>query len=140
MAKALNYLGQMVEVEDDVMGVVNEIHDRWPELRVQYLDPDRFPELTDAPYIIVDTQRDHVVMKVWELNRSVINQLWLMDVQNTNLQALFEVEAAKIAKETAAKKQEETEERQDILLSTFRSPKGSYSFKNEKGEKVVISD
>jgi len=140
MAKALNYLGQMVEVEDDVMGVVNEIHDRWPELRVQYLDPDRFPELTDAPYIIVDTQRDHVVMKVWELNRSVINQLWLMDVQNTNLQALFEVEAAKIAKETAAKKQEEAEERQDILLRTFRSPKGSYSFKNEKGEKVVISD
>lgn len=139
MAKAITATGQIVSVDDDLMGIVSEIRDRWPDLDVKYLDPDRFPELTDAPYIIVD-QAGHTVMRVWELNRTVIDQLMLRDQSAKELHKLITREEEKAKREREAKKQEVREERKDLLKHVVRSPKGSYSFKDDEGEKRVIKD
>jgi len=139
MAKAITNNGEIVEVDDDVMGIVSEIHDRWPDLTVRYLDPDRFPDLTDSPYIIVDSQ-GRKVMGVWELNRSVINQLALRDKSARELHQLVTREEEKAKKEREAAKREDREEAKDIMLHVFKSPKGTYSFKNDHDEKVVIDD
>lgn len=68
-------------VDYDVLGVIAEIQRIWPRLRVQYLDPDRFADLTDAPWRIVEmTPRGPVVvMEVWNLDKSVIDKIWAAD-------------------------------------------------------------
>lgn len=137
--KAITHLGEIVEVDDDVMGIVNEIRRLWPDLRVQYLDPDRFADLTDSPYIIVD-QMGRKVLGVWQLDKRVLEQLSLRDKSQKELQKLFDKEEAKAKKEREDKEQELRDEKKDVLKHVFSSPKGTYSFKNEQGEKVIISD
>lgn len=139
MAKGITSNGEIVEIDDDVMGVVSEIRDRWPDLTVQYLDPDRFPDLTDTPYIIVDSQ-GRKVTGVWKLDRSIIDQLALRDKSARELLQLITREEEKAKKEREAKKREDREEAKDVMLHVFKSPKGSYSFKNDYDEKVVIKD
>lgn len=140
MAKAITHNGEIVEVDDDVMGVVTEIRDRWPDLTVKYLDPDQHADLTDTPYIIVDSQ-GRKVMGIWQLDRRVIDQLALRDKSARELHQLVTCEEEKARKEREAAKREDREEAKDIMLHVFKSPKGSYSFKNpETDEKVIISD
>lgn len=139
MAKAITNTGEIVEVDDDVMGVVSEIRDRWPDLTVQYLDPDKFPELTDTPYIIVDSQ-GRKVMGVWQLDRRIIEQLALRDRSARELHQLVAREEERARKEREAEKQEARGEAKDVMNHIFRSPKGSYTFKNDKDEIVKITD
>src|SRR5215207_7258009 len=83
---------------------------------------------------------DDNVMGVWELNRSVINQLALRDKSARVLHQLVTREEEKAKKEREAAKREDREEAKDIMLHVFKSPKGTYSFKNDHDEKVVIDD
>ena len=139
MAKGITHTGHVVEIEDDVMGVVNEIHDRWPDLRVQYLDPERFPDLADAPFQIVDST-GYRVMQVWQLDRRVVDQLSLRDRSQRDLKALVDKEFERSKREKEAVEGSVRAEKKDVLNHIFRSPKGSYTFKNDQGETVKVSD
>jgi len=139
MAKGITHTGHVVEIEDDVMGVVNEIHDRWPDLRVQYLDPERFPDLADAPFQIVDST-GYGDMQVWQLDRRVVDQLSLRDRSQRDLKALVDKEFERSKREKEAVEGSVRAEKKDVLNHIFRSPKGSYTFKNDRGETVKVSD
>jgi len=140
MAKALTNNGEVVQVDDDVMGIVSEIRDRWPELTVQYLDPDRFAEITDTPYRIVEVDTGYCVLGVWQLDRRVIDQLSLRDLSRRELDELFKKEDEQVKKDKQAVGAEVRAEKRDVLEHIFRSPKGSYSFKNDEGETVTVKD
>jgi hypothetical protein len=140
MAKAITNDGAIVHVDDDVMGIVSEIRDRWPELTVQYLDPDRFPELTDTPYRIVEASSGCVVLGVWQLDRRVIDQLSLRDKSKAELVKLFNKEEELAKKKREAVGAEVRAENRDVLDHVFASPKGTYTFKNREGKKVTVTD
>lgn len=134
---AVRHDGSMAQVPKTVMDIVNEIHDRWPELQVRYTES---TDLDTAPFIIVDIVREQVVLKVWELTSQTINMIHLMDSHNVDLQALFKAEEEKARKDKAYKDKEVREEKKDMLKHIFDSPKTSYKFKNDQGEIVEVSD
>lgn len=140
MQYATDHNFHLVQVEDDVMRVVNEIRDRWPDLRVMCLPPGAVPGIDEAPYRIVD-EFGAVVMNVWQLDQAVINSLHMRDMPGKELEKLFEKEQANLAQQRRAKKEEAREERKDIVSHVWKSPKGKYSFKEPtSGKKIVVED
>ena len=139
--KGINHLGQLADYEDPdgVFGIVTEIRDRWPDLRVVYLDPDQAPDLTDTPYKILDNQ-DRIVLGVWKMDQRVIEQLSLRDKSAAELLALFDKEEAKAAKVREDARTEVREEVKDKVKHVFSSPKGTYTVPNQDGKIVRISD
>jgi hypothetical protein len=134
------------EVEDDLFGVVKEIMRIWPNLRVQYLDPDR-ALLSDAPYRIVEelkTGELKQVFSVWSLDSSVIDRLHAIDShRGIDIEALVEAENAKVRKNQEAKAQEELAAGADIVASAvghFRQGKLEFQYTNDHGDKRVIRE
>lgn len=82
-------IGNGALVESDVLGVVTEINRRWPNLRVQYLDPDSSFGVVEAPYQIIETSekdgREYVVKQVWELTTETIRELEAINTHNVDL-------------------------------------------------------
>lgn len=118
-------------VEDDVLGIVTEIQYRWPNLKIQYLDPERFADITDAPYRIIEQLPNgdiNVVLQVWTLDRRVIDYLHQHNSHAVDIQAAIERENAKARKAQEAAKAEAFGERRDIIEHAFRSPKMTYTY------------
>jgi len=136
----LMHNGELCQVPQSVMDVVNDIRDRWPELAVRFLDPSQHADLTDAPYIIVDTRNERVVLKVWELDQRVIEQLSLRDRNTWELMKLITLEEERQKKVKEDADQEERDEIKDKVLHTLRSPKGSYTVPTQDGKIVKVSD
>ena len=142
---AFDHRGFFIQVEDDVAGVVQEIYRRWPDLKIQFLDPDQHPDLTDAPYRIVHADKngnEYTVLECWQLDGRIITALEMMDGHKMDLTKLYEAEIEKSRKAAEEKKKETREEIKDILSHTFKSPKGKYSFRtlDEENKLVIIED
>lgn len=130
--------GNQYEIETDVLNVYEEIRDRFPELKIKYLPPESGFSVDDPPYIIVDVEREHIVLRAWTLDRSIIEKLYQMQDADINKAVDLANQAAR--KELAKQFEEARAEPRDIVKHAISSPKGTYSFVNSEGDKVVISD
>ena len=121
--------GLAYEVDDDVFRVVREIQDRFPTLKLMYLNEDTTVpiSLRDAPYVIVDrdkTGNEYVVLRVWNLNRSVIDKLYQM--QETTVADFDKAQAVEAAARKALA-DEKRAEGKDVMLHVFKNPKTTYT-------------
>lgn len=146
MDKRLGLLanGDLVEVPGDMFRIKREIEERWPRLRIQYLDPDR-AGIADPPYRVVEMTANGPVqvMAVWELDQSVIDRLHLMN--SANIDVLAEIEKANAKKKADEKKAEDEKfsEGADFIATAvehFGRGKLEFKYTNEAGQKRVIKD
>ena len=139
-AKRLVELGRGVAVESDVLGVVEEIRKRWPVLDVQFLDPGRFEELTDAPYRIIEHCADgfdRVVFTTWKLDKSIIQRIYDADTLRGTILERIDANNNHLREREKQRFAERLEEAADLTKHVLAA-KGSYSFENTKGEKVTL--
>ncbi len=134
--------GYAYEIDDDVFRVVKEIQDRFPTLKLMYLNEDTTVpiSLRDAPYVIVDrdkTGNEYVVLRVWNLDRSVIDKLYQMQEATV---ADFDKAQAVEAAARKALADEKRAEGKDVMLHVFKNPKTTYTFKNKQGELIKVQD
>lgn len=132
-------------IDEDVLGVVEEIRRRWPNLRVQYLDPSRAADVTDYPYRILELNKRNewsVVYQCWELDNRVLIALANMDASRVDLDKKFEEEVAKAAKAKKDKEEEVSGATKDVLATGAQvlRKQSSFSFKDEDGNKHVVKD
>lgn len=144
--KRLVELAQGMYVQADALNIVEKIRERYPTLDVQYLDPNRFPELTDAPYRIVEKCPDghvRVVFTTWKLDELVLERIYAADTRKHDVLGILEAKNARAERESNQRFRDRLAEKSDILVHALKSPKSSYSFKKEGEagvEKVVIKD
>ncbi len=127
-------------VEQDVLNIVEKIREYDPNLCVQYLDPDVYSSLTDAPYRIMELCPDgnlRLVFSVWQLDERVLEKLYASDTFRHNILAELDKSNAKVKEAEQRRYREEMEEGMDIAKHVLKSPKNSYTF-IEKGKKVTV--
>ena len=145
MAKAINPLGELVEVPSDLFKIKDEIEYRWTNLKVQYLDPDR-AGVVDPPYRIIEVTPTGPVqiLAVWELNSLVVDQLHMMNSHaGIDVQAELDKHNAKVRSSKAYEHDQVNGERADISASAvthFGKGKLQFNYINDTGEKRVIQD
>lgn len=142
-AKRLIDLGRGVRVENDVLGVVEEIRRIWPVLDVQFLDPSRFEDITDAPYRIIERCADgfdRVVFSTWTLDKSIIERIWNADTLRGSI--LDRIDANNNALKAGERQRfkERMDEAADLARSIMKHPSTSYKFRNDADELVTIQD
>jgi hypothetical protein len=133
--------GDFVEIDDDLLGIVDEIHRLWPTLRVVYLDPEQHHDVCDAPFRIIELCHDGVerkVMDVWQLDRRVIDKLHQMD--SVDLDKLVADENAKAKRLQQEKFKEAIAAANDVVAHALHDPRTTYSFRNSKGDLVKLDD
>lgn len=146
MGEYMGLDGKFYDIEDHVASVVYELQERFPELKLQYLEPDpRTPiALRDPPYVIVENCADgveRVVKRVWQLDSRLIDELYAMrDLTVAQLEAKFQQEQAKARAAQKAEADLEREKAKDIAEHVFKSPKTSYTFKNDEGKLIKVTD
>jgi len=136
--------GELAEVDDDLFGIVSEIKRLWPNLTVQFLDPDR-AGLSDPPYRIVEhTINGPVqVMALWSLDSTVLDKLHMSNSQRVDIEALVDKENAKVKAAEKAKAEEENSQGADIaasIMNHFNHGKLEFNYTNEHGEKRVVRE
>lgn len=130
-----------VLVERDVWNVVEQIRAYDPNLRVKYLED--FGGISDAPYIITEMCRDGVerlVFSVWELDQRVLDRLHFADSGRVNILAAIDKKNAAVKADQNRRYRDSMDEANDIAKHVFSSPKGRYSFPNEKGIVTIDDD
>ena len=144
--KRLVELAQGMYVQADTLNIVEKIRERYPTLDVQYLDPNRFPDLTDAPYKIVEHCPDghtRTVFTTWSLDELVLERIYAADTRKHDVLGIIERKNAEAEASSQQRFRDRLAEQSDILIHALKSPKSSYSFKKEGEagvEKVVIQD
>ena len=145
MARGLLPDGTVAEVPGDMFGVVEEILYRWPNLRVQFLNPE-VAGVGDAPYRIIERTadgRELPVMDVWELDQRVIENLHLANGANVDVNKLVEEHNARVKREEKRVAQEELEDSSDKLktaLEHFGKGKLEFKYTNDEGQKRVVRE
>jgi len=133
VAQRLVDLGGGVLVEQDVLNVVEKIRAYDPNLEVQFLDPGRFSDITDAPYRVMELCADgawRVVMTIWELDERVLERLAALDTQKNDILAGLD-KANNAAKERRnARFREEIASVSEMAAAVLRSPKDTYKATN----------
>lgn len=135
-------LAEGVLVEQDVLGIVQEIQLRWGDgLKLQYLGGHKKFAL-QAPYRIIEIDNrgnEHFVMSVWELDRRVIEKLEEINTQRgVDQLAKLELEEAAAKAQAAKEEQEWSDEVAKPLAARAVRDDKKFSFKNEEGELIVI--
>lgn len=133
--------GEFVEIDDDLLGIIEEIRYRWPALRVVTLDMDAHHDIFDAPFRILELCHDGVerkVMDVWKMDRTVIDKLHQM--ATVDLDKLVADQNAKATKVRDDKFKEALGAANDVVAHALHHPGTSYSFKDSEGDLVTISD
>lgn len=130
-------------MERDVLRIAERITEYDPNLVIQYLDPARGGDLTDAPYRIAERCPDgmvRTVFSVWTLDESVLERIYNADTQRHSIQQILDVknQAARDNRERRYKEQQE--EVRDIISHVFNSPKGTYTFREPTHNKLVKID
>lgn len=131
--KRLVDLGNGVLVEEDVNNVVEKIRNYDPNLIVQYLDPARATDLTDAPYRIMELCPDGLtrpVMQVWELDDRVIERIHDLDKHRVDILAQLDATNAKARQAEQRRYKQEIEAVSEMVRGVLRSPKDTYTAKN----------
>lgn len=140
----VNFNGELAEVDDDLFGIVEEIRFRYPNLRVQFADPSRCG-VEDPPYRIVErtAKGDVQVLAVWNLDRTVLDKLQLMDSHNVDIEKLIADTNAKIKKEKEYKAEQSNLEGADLLTSIqthFNKGKLKFEYDNGTEKRIVRED
>jgi hypothetical protein len=141
-AQRLIDLGRGVRVEQDVLGIVEEIRRRFPVLDVQFLDPGRFEEITDAPYRIIEHCADgfdRVVFSTWQLDKRVLDRIHDADTLRGNILDRIDANNSHLRAGEKQRFQERLAEAADIAKHVLRA-RTTYSFKNTNGETVTLRD
>lgn len=141
-AQRLVDLGRGVKVEQDVLGIVEEIRRRWPVLDVQFLDPNRFEELTDAPYRVVEHCADgfdRVVFSTWTLDGRVLDRIYDADTLRGSILDRVDSNNNHLRERDKQRFQERMAEAHDIAVHALRA-RTTYSFVNSDGEKITLQD
>jgi len=131
-----------VYVENDVLGVVEEIQRRFPTLDVQFLDPRRFPELTDAPYRIIEhcpDGFDRILFSTWQLDNRVIDRIYAADTSRGNILDRIDQNNTRVREGEQRRFQERLDEAADLAAHVLKAGT-TYSFKNTDGELIVLRD
>lgn len=144
MARGLLPDGTLAEVPGDMFRIVEEIHFRWPNLRVLYLNPERAGVL-DAPYKIMEmTQTGPMfVMDVWELDQRVVEKLHMINGANVDVQKELEKFNAVVKAAEDKRKEDELADSSDKLATAIKHfDKGKLTFKytNDRGQKRVVTE
>ena len=145
MVKAINPLGELVEVPSDLFKIKDEIEYRWTNLKVQYLDPDR-AGVVDPPFRIIEmTPTGPVqVLAVWELTPLVVDQLHMMNSHaGIDVQAELDKHNAKVRAEKTYEHDQVNSERAEVsatALTHFGKGKIQFNYTNDTGEKRIIRD
>jgi len=122
-------IGNGAIVERDVLGVAAEISRRWPNLRVQYLEPGSSFGVTEAPYQIVErgkNGKEYVAMQVWQLDSSVIKRLEAIDTNYVDIDAVVTRANENAKREQRRLEQESMHEAHEKFAAVVRSPKDTY--------------
>jgi hypothetical protein len=122
-------LAQGVYVERDVLGIVQRIMDRWPNLTVKYLDPDQASDITDTPYRIVELSPDgfeRVVFGCWTLDETVIQKLEASDTHSIDIMAAVDKANAKVRADQAKAWEDRKAVENELVTSVLNSPKDTY--------------
>lgn len=130
-------------VERDVLNIVEKINDYDPNLKVQYLNPDRASSPGDPPYQIIELCRDGVwrlVFGCWELNEQILDRLRYADMQHQDLLAAIDKKNAEVKRDQNRRYRDSMDEAKDIVAHVLRSPKGRYSIPSADGDGVVLID
>jgi|SRR5215471_1478341 len=141
-AQRLIDLGRGVRVEKDVLGVVEEIRRRWPVLDVQFLDPGRFEEITDAPYRIIEHCADgfdRVVFTTWQLDGRIYERIYNADTLRGSILERIDANNDHLRAGERQRFAERLEEARDIAEHAIRAGT-TYTFHNTEGEKVTLQD
>lgn len=124
--------------------IVREIYERWPSVRVKFLDPDKLPDLTDKPFILTELCSDgkeRIIFSCDRLDRRVIDYLHSIDQEYNDIQAkMLKAEQDKALSE-ASKEAEKREAATDLIavgVKHFNSGKLKFRYTNEHGEKRVV--
>lgn len=137
-------LAQGVYVEQDVLGIVRRIMERWPNLSVKYLDPNSAPDITDTPYRIVETGPDgfeRVVFGCWTLDETVIQRLEAGDTWKVDVLAELELKNKRAKEAEEKKRREEVAAQNEMIVDVLKSPKDTYSAVDPvTGKKHVFSE
>lgn len=145
MARGLLPDGTVAEVPGDMFGVVEEILYRWPNLRVQFLNPE-VAGVGDAPYRIIERTpdgRELPVMNVWELDQRVIERLHLANGACVDIEKLVDEHNAKVQREEKRVAEDQLGESADKLataLEHFGKGKIEFKYTNDAGQKRVVRE
>lgn len=130
-------------MEEDAYGIVRRIMEYDPNLRVQYLDPERASDITDAPYRILEMCPDgipRVVFTVWELDERVVERLFRADSQKGNI--LHGLDGSNLlAKQGRERRYNDEEDAlKEMVADVLASPKDTYKATNPvTGEKHTFT-
>jgi hypothetical protein len=141
--KELVHLSDGSYCSQDLYGVVEKIRNYDDTLDVLYLDPDKFPDMTDAPYIIVKKQPDGRQVRIfscWELNEEVYQRLLFADTFKQDVLKMMDDHNRKLQKEIDAKRDEVLSEAGDQTKHLLANSKTTYKLRNAAGELVTIED
>ena len=137
--KRLVELSEGTWIEEDLYDIVRRVQQYDPNLKVQYLDPERTGNLTDAPYRILESCPDgiwRIVFGVWELDERVLERLFKSDTQRGNILQGIDSSNLLAQKEQDRRYQDEQDALNELVADTLRSPKDTYTAKNPvTGEK-----
>jgi len=141
-AQRLVDLGRGVRVEQDVLGIVEEIRKRWPVLDVQFLDPGRFEELTDAPYRIIEHCADgfdRVVFSTWTLDKRVLDRIYAADTLRGSILDRIDSNNNHLRAGEKQRFAERVAEAHDLAVHALKA-RTTYKFRNSDGELVTLRD
>ena len=143
MAKGrLHLVGGML-VEHDALRIVEKIRERWPELKVQYLESAPVT-LNEPPFQLVEICKDGVerlVFRFWELDDRVIDRILACDTHYTNPNENSIANNEQVRKENLQRFRERIGEASDIAHSVLRSPKDTYTVNDpETGQKLKFTN
>ncbi len=129
------------QVEHD-RAVVKEIYERWPNVRVKYLDPDHVAAPNDKPFMVLEVieGKEHIIFTCDSLDARVIEQLKRNDQHHVDLEEVFRRETEKIQKAEEYKEEQESGAIQDLVVTGikhFNRGKLKYRWTDEYGEKKV---
>lgn len=121
-----------VDVHNDVLRISEKIVEYDPNLVLKFLDPGLSEDINDAPWALFEKCKDGVerlVFYIWELNDTVLERLYLADMQKHDIQARLEKKNAQARKDRQRRYQEQRDEARDLVHHIIRSPKTSYTAK-----------
>ena len=133
-------LADGVLVEHDVLGIVQQIQEYDPNLRIKYVQN---PELGDAPYALFELCKDGIerlVFYIWKLDGSIMERIRAADNARQNVLHVIERNNESVRHQLNKRYREKLMEGNDIVVSYLKSRKGRWTFQNDKGQLVQLDD
>ncbi len=131
-------------VERDAHNIAVKIKEYDEDLELICLDPDsESVTFASAPFLVIRRTADGTyerVLEAWELDDRIIERIWAADgTKNNVLDKLVAMERANKKKEEDAWNEKKWA-KHELFAGAMANPKSSFTFKNEAGEVVKISD